>query len=141
MCHVAQAARIFYNWIANLADALAIEVNAALRTDNITNKEVQMAPDIARPEDKKLNGNSKHSQDALAERARRNGHDTALSDLDRILALEHTDPHTFLGAHRVGGGTIIRAYRPNADAITLLLDDGLRIRAQLRVSEIAVCRF
>src|SRR5579862_3952567 len=73
MCYVAQAARIFYNWIADLADALVIELGAALQIGNIKNKEAQMAPDIARPDDKNHNGSSHHLENALAEAARLNG--------------------------------------------------------------------
>ena len=115
---------IFYNWMADLADALTIEVSAVFETNSITSKEDPMAPEIASPENKNTNHNSHNSNDALADGARRNGGVIVPSDIDRILALEHTDPHTFLGAHRAGTGTIIRAYRPNAHGITLILDDG-----------------
>ncbi len=130
MCRVAEAARIFYNWVLDLADALALEVSAALETaqpNNIAIKEPQMAPDVAKPEDKNTNDNSLHSNIALAEEARLNGRDIGLSEIDRILALEHPDPHAFLGAHRMDSGTVVRAYRPNADAISVVLDDGTRV--------------
>ena len=122
--------RIFYNWMLDLADALALEVSAALETaqpNNITIKESQMAPDVAKPEDKNTNDNSHHSNTALAEEARLNGRDIGPREIDRILALEHPDPHAFLGAHQMGSGTIVRAYRPNADAITVVFDDGTRV--------------
>src|SRR5208283_2114014 len=127
MCRVAEAVRIFYNWMMELADALALEVGAALEANNITIKENQMAPDIASPEDKNTNANPHHSNGAVAKDSRLNGIEIGPSDIDRILALEHTDPHTFLGAHRSDHGIIVRAYRPNADSITLIADDGTRI--------------
>jgi 1,4-alpha-glucan branching enzyme len=36
------------------------------------------------------------------------------TDLDRLLAGEHHDPHSILGAHEYGDHTVIRAYRPHA---------------------------
>jgi len=44
-------------------------------------------------------------------------------DLRRLLELRHRDPHSILGAHLSKGGAIIRAYRPEAVKISLLLDD------------------
>ncbi len=45
--------------------------------------------------------------------------------LDAIRALHHPEPHQVLGAHpEPGGGMVVRAYRPDAEAITLVADDG-----------------
>src|SRR5215831_621679 len=44
-------------------------------------------------------------------------------DLRRLLELRHSDPHSILGAHLTSDGAIIRAYRPEAVQISLLLDD------------------
>ena len=45
--------------------------------------------------------------------------------LDSIRALHHPEPHQILGAHaEPGGGTVIRAYRPEAEGITVVADDG-----------------
>jgi 1,4-alpha-glucan branching enzyme len=45
--------------------------------------------------------------------------------LDSIRALHHPEPHQFLGAHaEPGGGSVIRAYRPDAEGITVIADDG-----------------
>ena len=37
-----------------------------------------------------------------------------MADLNRLLAGEHHDPHSVLGAHEYGDHTVIRAYRPHA---------------------------
>jgi len=45
--------------------------------------------------------------------------------LDSIRALHHPEPHQILGAHaEPGGGTVIRAHRPEAEGITVVADDG-----------------
>ena len=45
--------------------------------------------------------------------------------LDAVRALHHPEPHQVLGAHpEPGGGTIIRAWRPEAEGITVVADDG-----------------
>jgi 1,4-alpha-glucan branching enzyme len=43
------------------------------------------------------------------------------SDLDRLLAGEHHDPHAVLGAHEYGQVTVIRAYRPHAVQVVALV--------------------
>ncbi len=48
------------------------------------------------------------------------------TDLERLLALEHPDPHSILGAHPEGGGVIVRALRPGASRIFLLMDASVR---------------
>ncbi len=103
-------------------------------TTSIASK-TQMAPHIARPEDKSSTTESHRTNGASAADAPRNGHDLVPSDIDRILALEHSDPHTFLGVHRADGAMVVRAYRPNADAITIVLDDGARVAMMVRHEE------
>jgi 1,4-alpha-glucan branching enzyme len=48
----------------------------------------------------------------------------ASADLTQIIGREHADPHSVLGAHPDGDGVVIRAHRPDAEAITAVLDDG-----------------
>src|ERR1700757_275090 len=43
------------------------------------------------------------------------------SDFDRLLAGEHHDPHSVLGAHEYGDHTVIRAYRPHAVEVVALV--------------------
>jgi len=50
----------------------------------------------------------------------------ARSDLERLIDLEHPDPHSILGAHPGPGGMIVRAYRPDASRVFLLIDGGVR---------------
>src|SRR6201988_3885889 len=42
------------------------------------------------------------------------------SDFDRLLAGEHHDPHSVLGAHEYGDHTVIRVYRPHAVEVAAL---------------------
>jgi 1,4-alpha-glucan branching enzyme len=51
----------------------------------------------------------------------------AHEEVARLLALRHQDPHSILGAHPTDRGVIIRAYRPDAEAVFLLIDDGDRL--------------
>ncbi|MYR02167.1 1,4-alpha-glucan branching enzyme, partial [Streptomyces sp. SID6139] len=44
------------------------------------------------------------------------------AERDRLLAGAHHDPHALLGAHPVPGGTLFRALRPNARAVSVLVD-------------------
>ncbi|OIK26256.1 1,4-alpha-glucan branching enzyme [Streptomyces malaysiense] len=46
----------------------------------------------------------------------------APAERDRLLAGAHHDPHALLGAHPVPGGTLFRALRPNARAVSVLVD-------------------
>src|SRR5215470_9070086 len=39
------------------------------------------------------------------------------ADLNRLLAGEHHDPHSVLGAHEYSDHTVIRAYRPHATEV------------------------
>jgi 1,4-alpha-glucan branching enzyme len=45
-------------------------------------------------------------------------------ELRRLLAGEHHDPHSVLGAHPQRAGTAVRVLRPHADEVTVLSDDG-----------------
>src|ERR1700687_5636429 len=45
----------------------------------------------------------------------------ARGDLKSFLSLKHGDPHSILGAHQVSGGSVIRAFRPDAEAIEILI--------------------
>jgi 1,4-alpha-glucan branching enzyme len=47
-------------------------------------------------------------------------------ELDRLLAGLHHDPHSILGAHPGDGGITVRALRPLATSVTVLLPDGQR---------------
>ncbi|MFF7091281.1 1,4-alpha-glucan branching enzyme [Streptomyces rubradiris] len=44
------------------------------------------------------------------------------ADRGRLLAGTHHDPHALLGAHPVPGGTLLRALRPHARAVSVLAD-------------------
>ncbi len=46
------------------------------------------------------------------------------SELDQILAGEHGDPHSVLGAHPHAGGVTIRALRPHARSVAVRHDGG-----------------
>ena len=56
-------------------------------------------------------------------------------ELDQLVHGHHADPHHVLGAHPVAGGVSIRAWRPGADAITVVGsgEDGLDAVALERV--------
>ena len=45
-----------------------------------------------------------------------------MSTLDRIVGREHPDPHSVLGAHQVNGGIVVRAFRPDAERISVLVE-------------------
>src|ERR1700712_5872367 len=45
-------------------------------------------------------------------------------ELRRLLAGEHHDPHSVLGAHAHPDGTAVRGLRPHADEVTVLADGG-----------------
>ena len=50
----------------------------------------------------------------------------AAADIEAILAARHADPFAFLGPHPApGGGTVVRAFVPDADRLILLRDGGL----------------
>jgi 1,4-alpha-glucan branching enzyme len=43
------------------------------------------------------------------------------TELKRLLALKHRDPHRLLGAHESNGGVIFRVFRPNATKVEVLI--------------------
>ncbi len=43
-------------------------------------------------------------------------------ELIRLLELRHHDPHSILGAHPTARGVIVRAFRPGAESVNLILD-------------------
>src|SRR3954453_19703152 len=45
------------------------------------------------------------------------------ADLNRLLAGEHHNPHSILGAHEYGDHTVIRAYRPHAVEVAAAIGD------------------
>ncbi|MDT5100916.1 MAG: 1,4-alpha-glucan branching enzyme [Mycobacterium sp.] len=45
------------------------------------------------------------------------------ADLNRLLAGEHHNPHSILGAHEYGDHTVIRAYRPHAVEVAAVVGD------------------
>jgi 1,4-alpha-glucan branching enzyme len=49
-----------------------------------------------------------------------------LGEIERVVAGNHYDPHSVLGAHPGPDGVIVRALRPLATTVTLVLDDGRR---------------
>ena len=63
-------------------------------------------------------------------------------DLKRLLALRHQDPHSILGAHPTARGVIVRAYRPAAEKVFLIVGDDppreMRMRPEPGLFEILV---
>src|SRR5205823_9308795 len=55
------------------------------------------------------------------------GVDPVAIEADLIIRGEHADPHHFLGVHSDGDGTVVRAYRPGAEAMAVILADGRRL--------------
>jgi 1,4-alpha-glucan branching enzyme len=53
-----------------------------------------------------------------------------LGEIERVVAGQHHDPHSVLGAHPDGDETVIRALRPLASSVTLVLDDGHKLPMQ-----------
>ncbi len=53
--------------------------------------------------------------------------------LQRLIALEHRDPHAILGAHLEPQGVVVRVFRPDASRVTLLIDGEEEPRAMTRV--------
>src|ERR1700751_1268797 len=53
--------------------------------------------------------------------------DLSLGKIKRIVAGQHRDPHSVLGAHPGPDGVIIRPLRPLAKSVTAVLDDGRRL--------------
>jgi len=53
----------------------------------------------------------------------------SLAEIDKVVAGLHHDPHSILGAHPVTGGIAVRALRPLATSVTVVLADGRRFPA------------
>ncbi|MBV9094441.1 MAG: 1,4-alpha-glucan branching protein GlgB [Streptosporangiaceae bacterium] len=51
----------------------------------------------------------------------------SLGEIERLAAGQHHDPHSILGAHPGPDGVTVRALRPLARSVTLVLDDGRRL--------------
>jgi 1,4-alpha-glucan branching enzyme len=51
-------------------------------------------------------------------------------EIDRVVAGEHADPHSVLGAHRVDAGLIVRAFRPAATSVRLLPPSGAPVELE-----------
>jgi 1,4-alpha-glucan branching enzyme len=45
-----------------------------------------------------------------------------VTDLDRLVARDHSEPHAYLGAHPAGDGVVVRAFRPDAEAVSVWVD-------------------
>ena len=54
--------------------------------------------------------------------------DTELSpgEIERLVAGQHHDPHSILGAHPGPEGVVVRALRPLGASVAVILDDGRR---------------
>src|SRR5580692_12937451 len=52
--------------------------------------------------------------------------DVSLREIERVVAGQHHDPHSVLGAHLGPHGVTIRALRPLAESVTVVLPDGRR---------------
>jgi 1,4-alpha-glucan branching enzyme len=50
----------------------------------------------------------------------------SVGEIERVAAGHHHDPHSILGAHSGADGVVIRALRPLAMSVTVVLDDGRR---------------
>jgi len=48
-------------------------------------------------------------------------------ELEQLVAGEHGDPHHVLGVHSEGDDTVVRGYRPGAEAMAVVLPDGRRV--------------
>jgi 1,4-alpha-glucan branching enzyme len=46
-----------------------------------------------------------------------------IAEIERILALQAADPHATLGAHPTPRGVVVRAFRPDAASVELLIED------------------
>ncbi len=56
-------------------------------------------------------------------------------DFERLVALEHLDPHSILGAHLEPDAVVVRAFRPDAERIALLIEGEERGREMTRIDE------
>jgi 1,4-alpha-glucan branching enzyme len=51
-------------------------------------------------------------------------------EVTAIVEGRHTDPHRVLGAHPVEGGAVVRALRPDAERVDVLLEGGASVEAE-----------
>jgi 1,4-alpha-glucan branching enzyme len=51
-------------------------------------------------------------------------------ELELLVSGEHGDPHHVLGVHEDGDDTVVRGYRPDAEAMAALLPDGQRVEME-----------
>jgi 1,4-alpha-glucan branching enzyme len=65
---------------------------------------------------------SYEQQESASSKAARRFSEIPREELERLLSLRHHDPHSILGGHPVAGGVVVRAYRPGADRVRLLID-------------------
>ena len=47
-----------------------------------------------------------------------------MTDAQRLLDRDHSDPHSYLGAHPNGEGVVVRAFRPSAERVDVVLGSG-----------------
>ncbi len=52
--------------------------------------------------------------------------------IERLLTLEHPEPHELLGIHPTPDGVVVRAYRPNAEGVILIVDGKSRMPMERR---------
>jgi 1,4-alpha-glucan branching enzyme len=60
------------------------------------------------------------------------------ADLNRLLAGEHHDPHSILGAHEYGDHTVVRAYRPHAVQVAALVGGERHVFSHIEAGLFAV---
>jgi 1,4-alpha-glucan branching enzyme len=53
--------------------------------------------------------------------------EASLGEIEQLVSGQHHDPHSILGAHPGPDGTVVRALRPLARSVSLVLDDGRRL--------------
>ncbi|HUP86277.1 MAG TPA: 1,4-alpha-glucan branching protein GlgB [Acidimicrobiales bacterium] len=63
--------------------------------------------------------------------------DPVAGELARLVQGEHGDPHHVLGFHKVDGNTVVRAYRPEATSVRVLLRGGASVDLE-RVHEAGI---
>src|SRR3954447_23050697 len=47
-----------------------------------------------------------------------------MSDADELIARQHADPHSYLGAHPENGSVVVRTFRPAASKVEVVAPDG-----------------
>ena len=50
------------------------------------------------------------------------------TDIERLLARDHHDPHSVLGIHSARGGAVVRVYRPGAQGVVAVQEGGETVR-------------